>query len=164
MWAESLTKASVNGRLQESNPWKGSISLDGFVMCLSNILNHLTERSIVMTRHNTASSLDASANGVMWWSIWKISEGKLHSPRIFFFSKKMSAGIWFQKMRKKKSAPPPEHLFCYMFSYFNPERGEYAVLSWDPVIWKVLYTYWKQVSGVRFLQEATEGGVATSRC
>ena len=65
MWAESLTKASVNGLLQDSNPWKGSISLDGFVMGLSNILNHLAERSIVMTRHNMASSLGASANRVM---------------------------------------------------------------------------------------------------
>ena len=70
MWAESLTKASVNGLLQDFNPWKGSISLDGFVMCLSNILNHLAERSIVMTRHNMASSLGASANRVIRWSFW----------------------------------------------------------------------------------------------
>lgn len=70
MWAESLTKASVNGLLQDSNPWKGSISLDGFVMGLSNILNHLAERSFVMTRHNMASSVGASANRVMRRSFW----------------------------------------------------------------------------------------------
>lgn len=69
MWAESLTKASVNSLLQESNPWKGSISLDSFAMHLSNILNHLTERSIVMMKRlNTARSLDASASRAMGWA------------------------------------------------------------------------------------------------
>lgn len=62
MWPESLTKAGAGAWLPDSNPGReGKPSLGSSVMSLSNILNHLTERSIVRTRHSFSSSWDASA-------------------------------------------------------------------------------------------------------
>lgn len=62
MWPESLTKARVGAWLPDSNPRReGKPSLSSFVMSLSNILNHLTERGIVMTRHSISSSWVTSA-------------------------------------------------------------------------------------------------------
>lgn len=62
MWPESRTKAGAGAWLPDSNPGReGKPSLGSSVMSLSNILNRLTERSIVMTRHSFSSSWDASA-------------------------------------------------------------------------------------------------------